>query len=441
MPSDHYNPAVPDPSTIRAAQLHQAQWLAGVGHASAHSWELIFPAVAVPMSLDLGVEFHHLLPISFASYLLFGLGAVPAGWLTDRLGGRAVLLACLLLGGSGGLMVALAPSKELIAAALGMLGLAASLYHPAGLALLSRNFEKKGRAFALNGIAGNIGIAATPLLAGLIASVWGWRWAYVLLCLPGLLAGMYFALRPGLDDRDHHTGGGPTNEGELGGRLPLKAIAAFALALMAGGLAYRLHTLVVPALLQERIAGLGTWVEQLGLGGLDTPANLAATALTSAAYAMGIAGQWWGGRIADRSPLAPAYLLFHAAAMVLVGLASSLFGLPLVVALFAYIFFAIGMQPIENSLVAELTPPHLRGMAYAGKFLLGFGVGSTGVFVVGLVAPLGGLGASLFTAACLEVVVIAAAALLWRQSRRRSTAQERGGPTPRGPGPTAGSAR
>jgi hypothetical protein len=41
------------------------------------------------------------------------------------------------------------------------------------------------------------------------------------------------------------------------------------------------------------------------------------------------------------------------------------------------------MQPIENTLVAYLTPDRLRHSAFGTKFILTFGVGSVAVYVVG----------------------------------------------------------
>ena len=81
--------------------------------------------------------------------------------------------------------------------------------------------------------------------------------------------------------------------------------------------------------------------------------------------------------------------------------------------LFFYLFFAIGMQPIENSLVAQLTPKGWRGRGYALKFVLAFGVGAIGTYVVGWVEPLGGLGASLGVVVVLELVLVATIGVLW----------------------------
>jgi hypothetical protein len=56
--------------------------------------------------------------------------------------------------------------------------------------------------------------------------------------------------------------------------------------------------------------------------------------------------------------------------------------LPLVSAGAVFVFFSLGMQPIENSLFARFTPPRWRATGYGIKFILTFGVGSFAVQLV-----------------------------------------------------------
>lgn len=391
-------------------------WLAGLGHAMSHSWELLFPALVVPMAAEMGMPYADAITLSFLGYLLFGVGAVPAGLLTDRYGGRPVLLACLILGGIAGCMVALSYSTTWLVLSLGALGLAASLYHPAGLALLSHEFSGGlGRAFAINGIAGNVGIAATPFIAGLAGSLFGWRWAYAILCAPALVAGLVFLMLPFQERTRHEATGTDGLDASPGFRIaPLLLLAA---AVTFGGIAYRLHILVVPALLQDRMPELTASVAAKAPDFLQNVENLTATALTSVAYAMGMVGQWLGGRVADRRPLAPSYLLFHFAGIPFVLAAAFVGGLWILPLLIGFLVFAQGMQPIENSLISKLVPPAWRGRVFAGKFLLAFGMGSTGVWLVAIITPAFGLGGPLVAAAGFEGLIVLVAFVLWRRMR------------------------
>ncbi len=56
-----------------------------------------------------------------------------------------------------------------------------------------------------------------------------------------------------------------------------------------------------------------------------------------------------------------------------------LLGLPLVRLGAAFVFFSIGMQPIENSLVARFTPDRWRATGYGLKFSVVFGIGALSV--------------------------------------------------------------
>ncbi len=401
-------------------------WVTGVAHASSHAWELIFPAVAVPMAQGFGVPFEDALRLSFTLYFLFGLGAPLAGWLSDRFGGWWVVLGGLGLGGVSGVFVALASDFTTLRIAFAFLGLAASAYHPAGLSLLSLRFSQRmGRAFAVNGIAGGLGIALTPLVAGLVTSVWGWKSAFVVLCVPGLLVAV-FALVIGRQTTGDlglsKSKESPSTEepsSSSPGRLILLGFI-----FVAGGLIYRLHTLVVPALLQLRVPGLAYLEELLPSWRLSHVENLAATFLTTLAYTMGVVGQWVGGRIADRKPLLGSYLGFHLVAFPFLVALGFVSGMPLVFCLFGYVFCAIGLQPIENSLVARFTPSRWRGRAFAGKFVLVFGVGSFGTWIVGWVMPWGGLAASVYVAAGLEVFLLLMVFGLWLLVRPKGASSD-----------------
>jgi hypothetical protein len=50
-----------------------------------------------------------------------------------------------------------------------------------------------------------------------------------------------------------------------------------------------------------------------------------------------------------------------------------------------YFFFLLGMQPVENTLVARLTPERFHHGAYGAKFVLTFGVAALAVKMVGAI--------------------------------------------------------
>jgi MFS family permease len=333
----------------------------GIAHFAVHFFEQMFPTAAVGIALDAGLPVERVLAWSFLGYLLFGLGALPAGLLTDRWQARRMLQVCLVGTGAGALLVAVSPTGPGIAAALGVLGLCSSIYHPAGMSLIASGVRERGRALGLNGIFGNVGIAGAPAAAALTIAFVGWRATYALygaaLVLTGLVllaAPMEEPPRAAASERHESTAG--ASAGVL--------FAVLCVCITLAGIAYRGTSLAMPAYFAGRFS--------------PTHYGIA----TSVVYLFGTISQYWGGRLADRHDLRWLYLAFQTASLPALAAMAWLTGLPLVVAGAAFVFFSLGMQPIENSLVARLAPPAWRSTSYGIKFVLTFGVGSIAVWIV-----------------------------------------------------------
>jgi MFS family permease len=337
--------------------------LTGVAHAATHYAELMYPTLAVALAHETGLPLREVLAWSFAGYLLFGVGALPAGYGADHFGARPLLIGGLL-GMSLATILAGASNPGLpLAVCLALLGCAGSLYHPAGMGLISHTIAARGRALGINGVCGNLGIALTPIVTAALATRLGWRGA--LWVSGGLLflAALVCARLP-IDE--------PAPVARVAAAPPARrtprAAWSFALlcgAAMLGGISYRGNTIAQPAYFAERVSIMGYG------------------AATSLAFLVGVIGQYCGGVIADRVDLRRGYLAFHAASLPALLAMSFLANLPLLGAAGVFTFFSLGMQPIENSLFAVLVPARWRSTGYGVKFVLTFGVGSLAVWLVG----------------------------------------------------------
>ena len=109
--------------------------LTGSAHFMTHLYELAFPALALTVRDDLGWSLAEVLRLSFLMYLLFGLGSLPMGLLSDRWKARSVLVLSMLGAGLGAVAVSLAQSKFQFIAALAFVGFCLSAYHPAGMSM------------------------------------------------------------------------------------------------------------------------------------------------------------------------------------------------------------------------------------------------------------------------------------------------------------------
>ena len=386
--------------------------LSGIGHFSTHFFELMFPTLAVTLAAQARVPLEEVLGWSFLGYLLFGLGALPAGLLADRVGARRLLLIALFGLGVAALAASEAPNGRVLSLCLALMGACASIYHPVGMSLISRTIDARGRALGVNGMFGSAAIALTPILTAWLCTWLGWQATYRVVGYAMCAIAVAAAFLP-IDERHIASHAGGTAEAGAVGVLQRESLVPLAVLLVAAalaGISYRGNTLLQPAYFAAH-------VHEIGFG-----------AATSLVYLLGIGGQYVGGRLADRRDLRRLYLAFHALSLPALLLMTALAGIPLLGSAAVFVFFSLGMQPIENSLLAHLTPPRWRATAYGAKFVLTFGVGSLAVWLVRWAVTAGGLTFALTCLAAVVLLVVAAAALLVRigepQSRGAPAAEE-----------------
>jgi len=334
--------------------------LTGFAHAATHFFELMYPTLAVMLARETGLPLAEVLGWSFVGYLLFGLGALPAGLLADRVGGRRMLIGGLLGMGTAALAATWAAPGPSLAFLLAVIGLSASAYHPAGMSLISHTVAARGRALGVNGIFGNVGIAATPFVTASLAALVGWRHTYLVIGVVTCAVTLVLASLP-IDERPlPEPDAGPVMNGRRGG----VAFALLCVAAALGGISYRANTVAQPAYFAERVSMI-----EFG-------------AATSLVYLIGVAGQYLGGVLADRHHLGRLYLGFHLASLPLLLVMARTSGVPLVGSAALFVLLSLGSQPAENSLFARFSPPRWRATGYGAKFVMTFGVGSLAVGMV-----------------------------------------------------------
>jgi MFS family permease len=370
-------------------------------HALIHVYELSVPALLLLIQTEFGAGDFRMGGVAALYALLFGVGALPAGALADRIGPKRLLLACLWGGSLGMLGMALAPSLGWFAASAAWMGLALSIYHPAGTALLTHSIPASGRVFALHGMAGNSGVAGASLIAGTLGWIVGWRWALATLALAGLVLGARtLALRvPEVHEiraRD--------------GRGQWRSFLLLLVATMCMGMVYRGIATFLPKFLAVTYATtsrLGT-----AIGGT----------LTTAALLVGLGGMWLAGRAIDRGTHpARAFLigaLAQAPFLVAIAFVPGALALPLFMGVAFFHFFT---QPAGNHMVADFTPPRLRGLGYGIYFLMTFGVGALGAPIGGFVSERWGLSWTFPVLAAILVPCVAATTLLVRRVKSSVT--------------------
>lgn len=343
-------------------------------------------------------------------YGLFGFGALPSGVFVDRIGSRRLISVCLLGMGSAYLLLGFAPSMIVIALALVLWGIAASIYHPAGLSLISKGVKERGTGFAYHGMAGNMGIGVGPLVAAILLLFLEWREVAVILSIPALLATAY-ASRARFDEtaavsESMETDGGSRGEagvesfGEFIEESRELFVGSFVLVfaiVICSGLYYRGILTFLPELLQgfrgfDPVPVAAIIPESLhGLLGVDAASGETLQPqdyFYSGLLIIGVVGQYIGGRLTDRFPveygLAGAFGVLSVLAVLFIPV-SNIGIVPLVVlGMFLGVFLFI-VQPMYQATVAEYTPPGTRGLSYGYTYLGVFGVGSFGGAIAGAI--------------------------------------------------------
>ena len=311
--------------------------------------------------------------LAAVAYACFGLSSLPFGSLADRRASGPLL--AVSAGGIAAALVAisLSPSLPALAASLGALGLAAGIYHPTGLSLISRRVRETGRGFGWHGMGGSLGVALGPASVGvLLQAGWSWRLVAGLLVVPALLGlALLLASRVGREGDAP-----PVSE-----HVPVRALLTSGMVLI---------------LLVYMIAGIAYW------GSLTFLPRTVGTATYVGLLALGAVGQVIAGRLADRQGaewLLLGLSLAAASLLLAFGVASS--NPPVILAgLFGFLLFSL--EPLQNVLVTNEAPRGRRGLAFGMTFLAVFGLGSVGSALGGVLIQ-GGNTAVLFgvLAACL----------------------------------------
>ena len=380
-----------------------------------HFYELVFPALVIPLVLSLNMNLEDVLKLGFPMYLGFGLFSLPWGIFADRFGNRIALIICFFGTGIGAIMTVLASSPLQIMLSLAVIGIFAGICHPAGMGLISLGVKNRGMALGINAIAGSIGLTAAPFLAGFLNWVSGWKTAYLAAAVFALFWGVVMLFTK-IDEtplvHDHEKN--PTFKKGYGAYLP--SIVLFFAVVTLGGLAYRINIVVLPAYLEWKASFLSDLLHFRAPSAI----TMAAGMLTSVIYIVGIGGQLFGGKMADRFELRWLYLIFHVISLPFVLMMAYGTEQFLFIASAVYVFFALGIQPIENSLIAKFTPQKWRSTGYGLASVLIFGVGSLSIYLVGWVKDTWHLGFVYIFSGIMIILIVVGIMLLLRITRDTS---------------------
>lgn len=388
-----------------------------LGHTYDHLFMLLFATVVLALEDELGGSYGELLALAIPGFIAFAAGTLPAGWLGDRWS-RTGMMALFFLGvGAASVLTGLARSRLEIAAGLTLIGLFASIYHPVGIAMVVEGRAKVGRLLGINGVFGNIGVAAAALVAGWLTDLVSWRAAFIVPGLVALATGLaYIAF---IADARSPAPGRPVaarpRAAARRGPLYVRVFVVIGVATLFGGLIFNIATVALPKMLDERLIRMALSTREIG--------SLAALIYGAAALAQVVVGV-----LIDRFPIKPVFVILVFAQVPVMVLAAGAHDTAMVVLSLVMLVLIFGEIPIHDTLVARYTVEAWRSRVYAVKYVISFGVSALGVPLIATLHGTSGGFAWLLLAMAGFALIIGIAALALPGARRAAPGSVPAGP-------------
>ncbi len=331
-----------------------------IAHSFCHYCLLILPTAVLAMAYQgsaFGPDYGPILALATGMFVLYGLFSLPQGWIAAKIGRKRLMTIYFFGNGLSMVTSGLVGTPMALGIALAATGFFAAIYHPIGTAMLVEAAgDKPGRALGLNGVSGNMGVALAPVVTAFLAAHSGWQTAFI---VPGILCTLFgfVWMRTPEAVTLGHKGARPFPV--IPRRLVRQAVVSLLLIAVVSGLVFNAFTLLLPKLMQERLA---TNPDLLPLVG-------------AAAFIATLCGgltQFTVGRMIDRTTLRRVFMPLGVVLMpALIGLAYVQGWLVLpVAAITAAVLF--GQVTVNETMAARYIAPELRTRMYSIRFFVGF---------------------------------------------------------------------
>jgi MFS family permease len=351
------------------------------GHFVDHLFMLIFAKAAFSAGLSFGLAkdgaYAEMIPYGIPALILFGACAPIAAFLADKWNRNGMIAVFFIGVGVASIATSFATSPFEIGIGLAVLGVFAAIYHPVGIAMVVEGGGNVGWRLGANGVWGNMGVAAAPLITGFILADYDWRLAFA---LPGILAivlGLGFVgfvrsrrIRPPEPN---------PREKAMVGFAPgwQRALLALAMVTAAGGFVFGALTFLIPRMFEVSMPGVSVDIAITG-------------ALAALVYAIASWAQLGVGRIIDRRRIKPVLVCVAAGQPVMISLMATQTNYGLLVASLLAMAFVFGQIPITDTILARYVPDVWRAKALSIKFMLNLVIGALALLVAQAVLAGGG---------------------------------------------------
>ncbi len=150
----------------------------------------VLPAILPKIQQDLGLNNTELGLLGSSFLLVYALATLPIGIWADRGIRKNIVALCVGIWSAATMLAGFTRNFIQLFSVRAVLGIGEAGYGPASLSLLGDLFPKaqRGRILSYWSSGTLIGAAIGFTLGGLVAQAFGWRWAFYLVGIPGLIA-------------------------------------------------------------------------------------------------------------------------------------------------------------------------------------------------------------------------------------------------------------
>ncbi|MED5435784.1 MAG: MFS transporter [SAR324 cluster bacterium] len=328
---------------------------------------LIFAKAAFSAGIDFGFgkdgAYAEMLFYGIPSLVLFGACAPIAAHMADHWNRNGMLTVFFVGIGLASILTGFAQSLLQIGLGLALIGIFASIYHPVGIAMVIEGGGKLGWRLGLNGLWGNMGVAAAPLVTGLILVQFDWRMAFIIPGSISILIGLGFlGFIRSVDVRAPEA---IRQEKELIGFAPgwQRALVSLALVTAAGGFVFGAMTFLIPRLFEVRMQGITSDIAVTGT-------------LASIIYAVAAFAQLAVGRAIDKRSIKNVLIFIAVGQPLLLFLMAMQTDYALFAVSLLAMGFVFGQIPITDAVLSQYVPDQWRAKVLSIKFLINLVIGA-----------------------------------------------------------------
>ena len=319
---------------------------------------------------DWKLSYDELLNLWFLGSLLVGLGALPAGWISDRWS-RSGMIAIMFIGlGISSLLCGLSGNKVSLFISLSLLGLFCAIYHPAGISWVVNTSKETGKALGFNNIFGGVGIGLGAFFAGVLIEQFNWQAAFMLPGLISLVVGLSltYHLKSGKISLKNISSEQFKDNPEKNQMLKIAIIMLLSITCLS--FVYQILQTSLPKAIDIRLT------DSLDLSTSDIGYIVAAIYIVSGLM------NYVGGILTDKYSEKLIYSIGIVGQGLLLLLIVSLSNYWLIAISLAIVAFNSSILPAENLLLAKFSPEKYQSLVYGIKFIVSFTVGPIALIMI-----------------------------------------------------------